>query len=212
MANSFSSGQHRLGLNLACTRCPRLVAYREENQRLFPDFHNRPVSGYGDRKGGLFIVGLAPGLRGANRTGYPFTGDYAGGLLYTTLSALGLAREDGDRWALRGCVISNAVKCVPPQNKPTALEIHTCRTYLVAELQVFRPRVILALGRIAHESVVRALGARPGQHPFSHGGQTHIGGVLMISSYHCSRYNTQTKRLTASMFRSVLEQAHSMAL
>ncbi len=192
--------------------CPRLAAFRAEQKSAFPDWHNAPVPSFGPADAGLLIVGLAPGLRGANRTGRPFTGDYAGDLLYGTLLSHGLAEgaygadpEDGLR--LIGCRITNAVRCLPPQNKPVGAEINACRPYLLGELEHLpQLKAVLALGRIAHESVVRALGERPAHRPFAHGAHHQIGRLILADSYHCSRYNTQTGRLTPAMFAAVFER------
>ena len=193
-----------------CPLCPRLVAFREENRRAFPDWHNAPVASFGDREARLLIVGLAPGLRGANRTGRPFTGDYAGVLLYETLLAHGFAagiydvRAD-DGLTLTDCRISNAVRCVPPANKPQPSEIATCRSFLSRTLaDMERLDAIVALGRIAHESVLRALGCKLAAHPFRHGAVHRLPQPLsLFDSYHCSRYNTNTGALTPEMFSSV---------
>ncbi|GGG38157.1 uracil-DNA glycosylase [Chelatococcus composti] len=192
-----------------CPRCPRLVAFRDEWRAREPHWHNAPVPSFGDMEARLLIVGLAPGLRGANRTGRPFTGDYAGDLLYETLSDFGFssgvfaARPD-DGLRLEGALLTNAVRCVPPENKPTGSEIATCRNYLAATIASLpRLRAILVLGRIAHDSTVRALGASPARVPFTHGAAHDIGRVRLFDSYHCSRYNTNTGRLTRDMFRAV---------
>jgi uracil-DNA glycosylase family 4 len=195
-----------------CRLCPRLVAFRGANRSAFPDWHNAPVAAFGGADARLLIVGLAPGLRGANRTGRPFTGDYAGDLLYATLLKFGLAegrygvRAD-DGLTLVGCRITNAVRCVPPENKPTGAEIATCRQFLKAELaSLGRLKAILALGAIAHASVVATLGLRQAQWRFGHGAQHELPGRLMLAdSYHCSRYNTNTGRLTPAMFEAVFE-------
>src|ERR1700733_8726054 len=192
-----------------CPLCPRLVAFRETNRSQKPQWFNAPVPAFGDRNGRLAIVGLAPGLQGANRTGRPFTGDYAGDLLYATLLEYGFAsgvyqaRPD-DGLTLVDCRIGNAVHCVPPQNKPLPVEINTCRRFLIATMATMpRLRAIVALGRIAQESTVKALGIRAAAAPFSHGA-VHQGGELKLyDSYHCSRYNTNTRVLTPDMFRSV---------
>lgn len=195
-----------------CPLCPRLAAFRAANQATYPQWHNGPVDSFGDKSGRLLIVGLAPGLQGANRTGRPFTGDYAGDLLYSTLATYGFtqgsyqARPD-DGLSLRDALISNAVRCVPPENKPTGAEIVTCRQFLSARLdQLPNLRVILALGRIAHDSTVRALGGRLPALPFGHGRRHVVAGprpVTLYDSYHCSRYNTNTGRLTTEMFHAV---------
>jgi uracil-DNA glycosylase len=193
-----------------CPLCPRLVAFREENRRAFPDWHNAPVASFGDREARLLIVGLAPGLRGANRTGRPFTGDYAGVLLYETLLAHGFAKgvydvRPDDGLTLTDCRISNAVRCVPPANKPEPLEIATCRSFLSRTLaDMERLAAIVALGRIAHDSVLRALGCKLSAYPFRHGAIHRLPQPLsLFDSYHCSRYNTNTGQLTPEMFASV---------
>jgi uracil-DNA glycosylase family 4 len=192
-----------------CPHCPRLAGFREAARAREPGWFNSPVPSFGDPGGRLLIVGLAPGLQGANRTGRPFTGDYAGDLLYATLLEFGFASgvyqarpDDGLR--LIDCRISNAVHCVPPQNKPLPAEINNCRPFLAATIATMsRLRAIVALGRIAHDSTLKALGVRAAAAPFTHGG-VHIAGTLKLyDSYHCSRYNTNTRVLTPQMFRSV---------
>lgn len=196
-----------------CPLCPRLAAFRRDNRDRFPDFWNAPVPSWGDRESGLAIVGLAPGLKGANRTGRPFTGDYAGDLLYATLLKFGLASgeflaDPADSLRLHDVMIVNAVRCVPPQNKPTPAEIATCRQFLVATIEDTRPRAYLALGRIAHESLLTALGERKSRFPFSHGAEHQLsGGSTLFDSYHCSRYNTNTGVLTTAMFEDVVGRA-----
>ena len=199
-----------------CPLCPRLVAFRGRNQAAEPGWWNGAVPSFGPRDARLLIVGLAPGLRGANRTGRPFTGDYAGDLLYASLLNLGLARgtyaaRPDDGLVLVDCMITNAVRCVPPENKPTPGEIATCRQFLAGRIASLpRLAAILALGRIAHDSTLAALGARKSAFPFRHGAQHQAGErVLLFDSYHCSRYNTNTGRLTEDMFRSVLESIKS---
>lgn len=192
-----------------CPLCPRLVAFRAANRAREPSWHNAPVAPFGDIGARLLIVGLAPGMQGANRTGRPFTGDYAGDLLYATLLEYGFARgsyqarpDDGLR--LVDCRIANAVHCVPPQNKPLPAEINTCRQFLVANLETMpKLRAIIALGRIAHDSVLKPLGLRASQAPFGHGAVHQAGAIKLYDSYHCSRYNTNTGVLTPEMFRSV---------
>ena len=195
-----------------CPLCPRLSAFRADNAAAFPDFFNAPVPGFGDPQARLLIVGLAPGLKGANRTGRPFTGDYAGDLLYPTLVSFGLARGAYDRrpddgLVLHDTLITNAVRCVPPQNKPTGGEIATCRPYLKAQIAALPAlRVVLALGRIAHDSTLKALDAKLKDHPFGHGAVHALpGGPTLVDSYHCSRYNVNTGRLTADMFEAVID-------
>lgn len=194
-----------------CSLCPRLAAFRDRQRTAFPEWHNAPVASFGPTDAPLLVVGLAPGLRGANRTGRPFTGDFAGLLLYETLLASGLGRgayggEANDGVVLKRCRITNAVRCLPPANKPTTDEIAACRRFLQAEIESMRQlRVILALGRIAHDSVVRAAGMRLAELPFRHGALHRIRpGLMLADSYHCSRYNTNTGRLTEAMFRDVL--------
>lgn len=198
---------------LRCTACPRLANHLSEVRQRYPDYHARPVLPFGAEDPRLLIVGLAPGMHGANATGRPFTGDYAGILLYQTLFEFGFstqaeatAADDGLR--LTNCRITNAVKCLPPENKPTGAEVTRCNQYLAAELEWLRQgAVVLALGTVAHRAVLRALGARLSAHPFQHGAAHRLPGErILVDSYHCSRYNTQTKRLTADMFRSIFEQ------
>jgi len=198
----------------ACRLCPRLTAFRDENRALHPHYHNAPVAAFGPQDARLLIVGLAPGLHGANATGRPFTGDYAGELLYQTLYAYGFstapaARHAGDDLQLLDCRITNAVRCVPPLNRPLPEEIRRCLPYLRHDLAVQpKPGVLLALGRVAHEAVLRALGLRLASHPFAHGARTRLpDGRTLLSSYHCSRYNTSTGRLTGAMFRAVVAEA-----
>src|SRR5271165_4102458 len=203
-----------------CALCPRLAEFRESNRAAFPEWSNAPVSSFGKASARLLIVGLAPGLRGANRTGRPFTGDYAGDLLYATLTEFGFARghyaaSDDDGLELRDCRITNAVRCVPPDNKPTPQEITTCRDYLKAAItEMNNLRAVVALGRIAHESFVQARGARRSQFPFAHGRAHVLAHVLapltLLDSYHCSRYNTNTGVLTPQMFRDVIAQARKL--
>jgi uracil-DNA glycosylase family 4 len=195
-----------------CPHCPRLVAFRETWRAREPEWFNAPVPAFGSSEGRLLIVGLAPGLRGANRTGRPFTGDYAGDLLYATLIAFGFAsgryeaRPD-DGLQLIDCRIANAVACVPPENKPTPAEINTCRMFLSAAIaEMPRLRAIVALGRVAHESTVVALGEKRSRLPFGHGSVHDVGTVKLFGSYHCSRYNTNTRRLTTEMFHAVFAE------
>ena len=193
-----------------CPLCPRLAAFRQEWREREPTWHNAPVPSFGDASARLAIVGLAPGLRGANRTGRPFTGDYAGDLLYRTLLDFGFAEgeyraDPADGLKLRDAAIVNAVRCVPPQNKPLPVEIATCRRFLIATLTGM-PKVaaILVLGRIAHDSTVAALGLKRSAAPFAHGAVHQVRpGLTMHDSYHCSRYNTNTGVLTEAMFRDV---------
>lgn len=201
-----------------CPLCPRLVQYRRDNQRAEPDWFNGPAPSFGASNARLLVVGLAPGRTGANRTGRPFTGDYAGDLLYGTLAKLGLATgtyraDPKDGFELVDVMITNAVRCAPPENKPTPEEIATCRPFLEARIAALpRLRAIVALGVIAHESVVRVHGLKPSQARFGHGVETPLGAALrLFSSYHCSRYNTQTNRLTADMFEAVVARAKAWA-
>lgn len=194
-----------------CPRCPRLVAFRAANRKAFPEWHNAPVPSFGNLGARLLVVGLAPGLKGANRTGRPFTGDFAGDLLYRTLRDFGFAsgaydaRAD-DGFRLARARVTNAVRCVPPANKPTGAECAACRPFLAAEIAAMADlRAVLALGQIAHEAVLRALGARPAAFRFRHGARHRLeSGLLVADSYHCSRYNTNTGRLTEAMFRAVV--------
>ena len=200
-----------------CRLCPRLAAFRDANRTDHPDFFNAPVPGFGAASARLLVVGLAPGLKGANATGRPFTGDYAGVLLYETLADFGFARgryeaRPDDGLSLIDARIVNAVRCVPPQNKPTPAEIAECRPFLAAAMaEMPSLDVIVALGRVAHDSTVRAAGARLSAAPFAHGAAARIapGGrpATLLSSYHCSRYNTNTGVLTREMFRAVFAQA-----
>jgi uracil-DNA glycosylase family 4 len=198
-----------------CPLCPRLADFRQAARVREPGWFNSPVPSFGDPNARLLIVGLAPGLQGANRTGRPFTGDYAGDLLYATLREYGFAsgvyqaRPD-DGLTLVDCRIGNAVRCVPPQNKPLPAEINTCRQFLTATLKTMpRLRAIVALGRIAHESTVKALGVRATAAPFAHGAVHQAGGLKLYDSYHCSRYNTNTGVLTPGMFRGVFAKVRA---
>jgi uracil-DNA glycosylase family 4 len=201
-----------------CPKCPRLAALRHSLREQHPGWFNAPVPSFGDPDARLLIVGLAPGLNGANRTGRPFTGDYAGELLYATLLRLGLAegayaaRAD-DGLVLRDCLITNAVRCLPPANKPLPAEIAACRPFLAGRIgRLPRLRAIVALGRVAHESVARALAGRLAGFPFGHGATHDLpGGARLFDSYHCSRYNTNTGRLTEAMFLEVMSAARDWA-
>ena len=199
----------------SCRRCARLAAFRDEVRAAHPDYWCRPVPPFGPASARLVIVGLAPGMHGANASGRPFTGDYAGLLLYETLYDYGFTNQPvatsvGDGLVLARCRINNAVKCLPPQNKPLPAEVANCNAYLAADLATLAPgAAVLALGRIAHEATLRALGLRSRDHPFAHGARHAIGvpraGIALFDSYHCSRYNTNTGRLTAAMFRGVFD-------
>ena len=200
-----------------CDLCARLLSFRRENGERYPAFHNAPVPSFGPVEASLLIVGLAPGLKGANQTGRPFTGDYAGDLLYATLEKFGLSqgaydRRPDDGLRLHGCRVTNAVRCVPPENKPTTEEIRTCQPFLQAEIEALpRLQAILALGAIAHGSVLQTLGLKKSAYPFGHGTIHELKvspldrGMLLADSYHCSRYNTNTGRLTTAMFEAVFE-------
>jgi uracil-DNA glycosylase family 4 len=202
-----------------CTRCARLVVFRGSNIAAHANWFNGAVPSFGGPDARLVIVGLAPGLNGANRTGRPFTGDFAGDLLYATLLKLGLARgiyarEPGDGLQLIGTLITNAVRCVPPQNKPLPAEISACNGFLATALVALtHARVCLALGRIAHEAVLRALQLKLSDYPFAHGSSHALpGGLHLVDSFHCSRLNTNTGRLTPAMFEAVVGQAKMLAL
>ncbi len=200
----------------ACTACPRLAGHLRDQRLRFPTYFNNPVPAFGADTGALLVVGLAPGLHGANRTGRPFTGDHAGILLYETLHEFGFANHTGSAEATDGlqlidCRVTNAVKCLPPENKPKPGEVRQCNSYLAAEIREFRPKAILALGVVAHQAVLRALDRRIAGFPFSHGArhsmdvacETAGTSAMLFDSYHCSRYNTQTRRLTPQMFKAV---------
>jgi uracil-DNA glycosylase family 4 len=199
-----------------CNLCPRLHDFVAEWRSREPAWHNGPVQTWRDPAGDgavrLLIVGLAPGLRGANRTGRPFTGDFSGDLLYATLLKSGLARgrfggRPDDSLELVATAITNAVRCVPPQNRPTATEVNTCRKFLRATIGRFAElRAILTLGRIAHDTTVRALDGRVAAYPFGHGAKADIGGIRVFSSYHCSRYNINTGVLTTAMFENIINE------
>lgn len=198
----------------SCRACPRLARHLALVRSEYPEYHARPVAPFGDAQARLLVVGLAPGMHGANRTGRPFTGDHAGILLYRTLHRYGFANQaqgadpqDGLR--LADCRITNAVKCLPPGNKPLPEEVARCNRYLAHELRGLRAgSVVLALGAIAHAAVLKAYGLKPGSRPFGHGQEHPLpGDIVLLDSYHCSRYNTQTGRLTAVMFAAVVRRA-----
>ncbi len=210
-------GQRRPEPPASCSICPRLEAFRRENAASFPEWHNAPVASFGPPDARLLVVGLAPGLRGANRTGRPFTGDYAGDLLYPTLIRHGFARgrfgaSPDDGLELVDCRITNAVRCVPPANKPIGAEVNGCRPFLGGELSgPGEPSVILTLGGIAHGSTLRALGLPIRNHPFAHGAVYRMpAGPAVCPSYHCSRYNVNTGRLTPAMFDGVVTTIRTM--
>jgi uracil-DNA glycosylase family 4 len=201
-----------------CPLCPRLVAYRDENARKEPNWFNGAAPSFGDPNARLLIVGLAPGRTGANRTGRPFTGDYAADLLYGTLKKLDLAEgeyraDPNDGFTLKDAMITNAVRCAPPENKPTPEEIKSCRPFLASRIEALpKLKVLFALGSIAHESVLRAHGLKPTAAKFAHGCEAELpNGRWLVSSYHCSRYNTQTRRLTAEMFETAMARAKALA-
>ena len=196
--------------SLNCRDCPRLAEFLDEVRSEHPDYHARPVAAFGDARPGLLIVGLAPGMHGANRSGRPFTGDYAGILLYQTLhkfylasAAQSVSADDGLQ--LIGCRITNAVKCLPPQNKPLPAEVKQCNKYLKAELTAMQEgSAVLALGTVAHQAILTAIDARKTLFPFRHGARHELpNGLVLYDSYHCSRYNTNTRRLTTAMFEAV---------
>ena len=200
-----------------CRACPRLASFLNAERRVFPTYHNAPVAPFGDPNAKLLIVGLAPGFHGANQTGRPFTGDHAGIILYRTLHQFGFAtraesvsRVDG--LELKNCRITNSVKCVPPQNKPLPGEIRTCNRYLAAELEALaKDSVIVALGVVAHEAVLLARGLSIPAHKFAHGSEFKLpDGLTLLDSFHCSRYNTQTRRLTDEMFTAVFKRAKEL--
>ena len=200
-----------------CALCPRLADLRRRSRAAFPDWHNAPVASFGDRRARLLVVGLAPGLRGANRTGRPFTGDFAGDLLYATLLEFGFAlgdygRRPDDGLQLIECRIANAVRCVPPQNRPIGSEVANCRQFLTGELLAEpRPRVVLTLGSIAHGSTLRALALKENGFPFRHGAiYRPAGHPVLVPCYHCSRQNLNTGRLTPAMFATVFSQVRAL--
>ncbi|MCI0590327.1 MAG: uracil-DNA glycosylase [Gammaproteobacteria bacterium] len=210
-------GAVRRQFNPGCRRCHRLVKHLEEVRSVYPSYHARPVGPFGSRAARLLVVGLAPGLHGANRTGRPFTGDIAGVLLYKTLFIHGFSnrpdsKNQGDGLVLSDCRITNAVKCLPPENRPTTAEIGNCNAYLCGELStVPRGGVILALGHLAHGAVLKGFGLSRGQFPFAHGRAFQLfGDRWLLDSYHCSRYNLQTGRLTEAAFMAVFDKAHDL--
>ncbi len=203
--------------DLQCTQCPRLAQFLREVHLEHPDYHAKPVPPFGDKNARLLIVGLAPGKHGANATGRPFTGDYAGILLYETLHKFGFASAAqsvsvNDGLQLLNCRITNAVKCLPPENKPVGAEIKTCNSFLAQELKMLPNKsIVLALGTIAHNAVLRALDMKLSAFKFGHN-VVHqpVDGITLIDSYHCSRYNTQTRRLTPIMFEQVFKRASKL--
>jgi len=203
--------------NPDCRACPRLVRHLAQVRRDYREYHARPVAPFGDVRARLLVVGLAPGMHGANRTGRPFTGDHAGILLYRVLHRFGFANRTesvsrNDGLTLRDCRITNAVKCLPPANKPTPEEVRRCNPYLADELgRLAQGSVVLVLGAVAHRAVLKARALKPGAYPFVHGGLYAMpGGLHLLDSYHCSRYNTQTRRLTPAMFIAVMRKARAL--
>ena len=203
--------------DLNCRACPRLANFLDENGAEYPDYHARPVPPFGVKNPKLLIVGLAPGMHGANATERPFTGDYAGSILYEMLYKFNYSNKPesvnvDDKLKLKQCRITNAVKCLPPENKPTADEIITCNVYLKNEINgLKKDTVIMALGGIAHKAVLRALDLKQSQYPFGHGTEYHLErDLILVSSYHCSRYNTSTKRLTSKMFENIFKQIDNL--
>lgn len=203
--------------SIDCKRCTRLAEYLLESKQQYPSYYCKPVPAFGDLDAQLLIVGLAPGLHGANATARPFTGDHAGLILYQTLHKFGFSSSPesssvDDGLKLINARITNAVKCVPPQNKPTGAEVKNCNLYLQEELQALQgPHVLLALGRIAHESILRARGIRLKDFPFAHAAEHQLDEhLLLVDSYHCSRYNTQTRRLTVEQFEAIFARIDSI--
>jgi uracil-DNA glycosylase family 4 len=206
-----------MAFDFDCRRCPRLAAFLDQVKSDYPHYHAAPVAPFGDPEARLLVVGLAPGMHGANATGRPFTGDHAGLLLYETLHKNGFSNQaeatsPDDGLTLYDCRITNAVKCLPPQNKPVGSEVNTCNSLLSAELtELPQQSVIIALGSIAHQAVLKALQLRQKAYPFGHATEHKLqDGVLLLDSYHCSRYNTQTRRLTPAMFNKVFRRARRL--
>jgi uracil-DNA glycosylase family 4 len=213
----MSQSSASLRFTTDCRRCPRLVAFLGEVRTQHPHYYCAPVPPFGDPAAHLLVVGLAPGMHGANASGRPFTGDFAGILLYATLHRFGFAsgaesRSADDGLVLYDCRITNAVKCLPPGNKPSLEEVRTCNPYLAAELNTLpQGAVVLALGALAHGAALRALGLKASLFRFSHGAEHTLGpGLRLLDSYHCSRYNTQTRRLTEPMFQAVVARARAL--
>jgi uracil-DNA glycosylase family 4 len=200
-----------------CDLCPRLYEFRQQNIQKFPDKHNAPVPSFGSADAAFLVVGLAPGLKGANFSGRPFTGDYAGDLLYATLLKFGMAKgtyeaRPDDGLQLINTRITNAVRCVPPENKPISAEMNACRPFLIDEIAAMpNLKVILSLGLVSHNAVIKTMGKKISAHKFGHGAQHAMpGGLTLIDSYHCSRYNTNTGRLTEEMFEDVFGQIKAL--
>jgi uracil-DNA glycosylase family 4 len=205
------------GFDISCRQCPRLAGFLDTVKEKYPDYYCRPVPPFGDPAARFVIVGLAPGMHGANRTGRPFTGDHAGILLYQMLHKHGFSSDEqslsaDDALTLSNCRITNAVKCLPPDNKPVGAEINTCNQFLAGELSdVSENSVVLALGGIAHRAIIRAFGLRQADYKFGHAAEYQLPGrFLLLDSYHCSRYNTNTKRLTDQMFDTVFVRAREI--
>lgn len=197
-----------------CRKCPRLVKFRRQNEKLYPDYFNGAVSSFGDTEARILVLGLAPGLQGANKTGRPFTGDFSGVLLFKCLEAMGWTMgENGnhadDGLTLKDVMITNAVRCVPPENKPTGPEVNNCRPYLMARMHALpRLKVIFALGKVAHDSAVRTFGLKLADYKFAHAAVHQLpNGLTLVDTYHCSRYNVNTGRLTEEMFMDALNAA-----
>ena len=199
-----------------CDLCPRLRQFILEQREKHPDWFNGAVPSFGDANARLLVIGLAPGMMGANRTGRPFTGDWAGDLLYATMGKFGFAtgtydRRPDDGLELIDAMVTNAVRCLPPQNKPVGAEINQCRPFLKARIDALSDvKVLLCLGKISHDSTVRTLGLRLKDYPFGHGSEYQVGDMTLLSSYHCSRYNTNTRRLTEEMFEDVFARAKAL--
>ncbi|WP_255832342.1 uracil-DNA glycosylase [Kordiimonas sp. SCSIO 12603] len=199
-----------------CNSCPRLTTFRQENSKLYPNYHNGAVNNIGPMDAEIMILGLAPGLQGANKSGKPFIGDQSGDLLYAALSKLGYTNgefHNGNKFKLNRALVTNAVRCVPPQNKPTAAEINNCRPYLLSLIDNMpKLKVIFALGKVAHDTALRTFGLQVSAHKFMHGCEYKLReGLWLVSSYHCSRYNLNTKVLTEEMFLSALTQAQRLS-
>lgn len=199
-----------------CQRCPRLSSFLTDCRETHSGYFNGPVPSFGDPNAQLLVVGLAPGMHGANQTGRPFTGDAAGDLLYPALAKFGFsngrfdARID-DGLALHNAMITNAVRCLPPQNKPVGAEVNECRTFMIEQFKALPElKVLLCLGKVAHDSTIRALGGKVAREKFAHGSEYKLGGYIILSSYHCSRYNTNTGRLTEAMFFDIFERARTL--
>ena len=212
--NQLLNGVATFDIN--CRLCPRLATFLDGVRENHPDYHGLPVAPFGDEKARLLIVGLAPGMHGANATGRPFTGDHAGIILYETLYRYGFASAPeslsaDDGLVLNNCRITNAVKCLPPANKPVGSEVNECNSFLARELSALKPgSVILALGGLSHKACVKALGGRQKDYPFGHLVEKKLGELTLLDSYHCSRYNTQTRRLTPEMFDAVFDRVKEL--